>query len=94
MLSQLPIDLAKVKKEDLDREILRAGMVAELDAINFYEQMAALTENDDIRKVLLDIAKEEKTHMGEFQTLLLREDKEQKEELKEGEEEVEELLKK
>jgi rubrerythrin len=94
MLSQLPIDLAKVKKEDLDREILRAGMIAELDAINFYEQMAALTENENIRKVLLDIAKEEKTHMGEFQTLLLMEDEEQKEELKEGEEEVEELLEK
>ncbi len=92
MLSQMPIDLAKVKKEDLDREILRAGMIAELDAINFYEQMAGLTENKGIRKVLLDIAKEEKTHMGEFQTLLLKEDEEQKEELKEGEEEVEELL--
>jgi hypothetical protein len=92
MLSQLPIDLAKVNKEDLDREILRAGMIAELDAINFYEQMAALTENEDIRRVLLDIAKEEKTHMGEFQVLLLKEDEEQKEELKEGEEEVEELL--
>jgi len=92
MLSQLPVDLAKVKKEDLDREILRAGMIAELDAINFYEQMAALTENENIRKVLLDIAKEEKTHMGEFQTLLLMEDEEQKEELKEGEEEIEELL--
>lgn len=88
----MPIDLAKVKKEDLDREILRAGMIAELDAINFYEQMAGLTENKGIRKVLLDIAKEEKTHMGEFQTLLLKEDEEQKEELKEGEEEVEELL--
>lgn len=94
MLSQLPIDLSKVKKEDIDREILRAGMIAELDAINFYEQMAALTENDNIRKVLLDIAKEEKTHMGEFQTLLLMEDEEQKEELKAGEEEVEELLEK
>jgi rubrerythrin len=92
MLSQMPIDLAKVKKEDLDCEILRAGIIAELDAINFYEQMAALTENEGIRKVLLDIAKEEKTHMGEFQTLLLKEDEEQKEELKEGEEEVEELL--
>jgi rubrerythrin len=92
MLSQLPIDLAKVNKEDLDREILRAGMIAELDAINFYEQMAALTENKDIRRVLLDIAKEEKTHMGEFQVLLLKKDEEQKEELKEGEEEVEELL--
>jgi len=94
MLSQLPTNLAKLKKEDLDREILRAGMIAELDAINFYEQMAALTENEDIRKVLLDIAKEEKTHMGEFQTLLLKEDEEQREELKEGEEEVEELLEK
>jgi rubrerythrin len=92
MLSQLPIDLAKVNKEDMDREILRAGMIAELDAINFYEQMAALTENEDLRKVLLDITKEEKTHMGEFQTLLLKEDKEQKGELKKGEEEVAELL--
>jgi rubrerythrin len=94
MLSQMPIDLARVRKEDLDREILRAGMIAELDAINFYEQMAAMTEKGDIRKVLLDIAKEEKTHMGEFQALLLKEDEEQKEELKEGEEEVEELLEK
>jgi rubrerythrin len=92
MLSQLPIDLAKVKKEELDREILRAGMIAELDAINLYEQMAALAENEVIRRVLLEIAKEEKTHVGEFQTLLLKEDKEQKEELKEGEEEVGELL--
>jgi rubrerythrin len=94
MLSQLPINLARVKKEDLDREILRAGLIAELDAINLYEQMAALTGNETIRKVLLDIAKEEKTHVGEFQTLLLREDEEQKEELKEGEGEVEELLEK
>jgi len=94
MLSQMPVDLSKVSKKDVDREILRAGMIAELDAVNFYEQMAALTENGDIRKVLLDIAKEEKTHMGEFQALLLKNDGEQKEELKEGEKEVEELLEK
>ncbi|HCS48180.1 MAG: rubrerythrin [Candidatus Aminicenantes bacterium RBG_19FT_COMBO_58_17] len=92
MLSQMPIDLAKVKKEEVDREILRAGMIAELDAINFYEQMAALTQSPDLKTILLDIAKEEKTHMGEFQTLLLRKDREQKEELKEGEKEVEELV--
>jgi rubrerythrin len=88
----MPIDLAKVKKEEVDREILRAGMIAELDAINFYEQMAALTQSPDLKTILLDIAKEEKTHMGEFQTLLLRKDREQKEELKEGEKEVNELL--
>jgi len=91
MLSKLPLNLEKIKKEDLDKEILRAGIIAELDAINLYEQMAAITENEDIRKILLDIAKEEKTHVGEFQTLLLKKDKEQERELEEGKEEVEEL---
>lgn len=32
----------------------------------------------------MDIAKEEKMHMGEFQTLLLQEDKEQVKKLEEG----------
>ncbi|MBZ9569871.1 demethoxyubiquinone hydroxylase family protein [Patescibacteria group bacterium] len=91
MLSQIPINLEKIKKEDLDREILRVGIIAELDAVNLYEQMAAMTENENIKKILLDIAKEEKTHVGEFQTLLLKEDSEQKKELEEGKKEVEEL---
>lgn len=92
MLSQIPIKLDKVKKEDIDKEILRTGIIAELDAINLYEQMAAMTENEDIRKILLDIAREEKTHVGEFQTLLLIEDEEQVKELEEGKKEVEEEL--
>lgn len=88
MLSRIPIDLEKIKKEDLNKEILRSGIIAELDAINLYEQMAALTTNENIRKILLDVAKEEKTHVGEFQALLLREDKEQERELEEGGKEV------
>ncbi|GAB4409329.1 MAG: methyltransferase [Thermodesulfovibrionales bacterium] len=91
MLSQIPLNLEKIKQKDIDREILRAGIIAELDAINLYEQMAAMTSNKNIKKILLDIAKEEKTHVGEFQTLLLREDKEQVEELEHGEREVGEL---
>ena len=90
MLSKIPLDLEKVAKGSLDKEILRAGIIAELDAINLYEQMAALTANKNIKKILLDIAREEKTHVGEFQTLLLVEDKEQEKELKEGRKEVEE----
>ena len=43
--------------------------------------MAVMTKNELIKKMLLDIAKEEKTHMGEFQTLLLKEDDEQLKEL-------------
>lgn len=92
MLSQIPIKLDNLNKKDIDREILRVGMIAELDAINLYEQMAAMTTNKDIKKILLDIAKEEKTHVGEFQTLLLREDKEQGRELEGGKREVKELI--
>lgn len=91
MLSKIPIDLGTIKKKDLEKEILRVGIIAELDAINLYEQMAAMTENENIRRILLDIAKEEKAHVGEFQALLLKEDEEQTKELEEGKKEVDEL---
>lgn len=91
MLANTPIDLKKVKDGELVKEILRLGIIAELDAINLYEQLAAMTDRKDIKEVLLDIAKEEKTHVGEFQELLLREDKEQVDELKHGKKEVEEI---
>ena len=91
MLSKIPIDLEKMKKGDLDKEILRVGIIAELDAVSLYEQLAAMTDNENIKKVLFDIAKEEKTHVGEFQALLLKEDKEQVKELEEGRKEVDEL---
>lgn len=87
----MPLKLDKVKKEDLDKEILRLGMIAELDAVSLYEQMAAMTKDNGIRKVLLNIAKEEKTHIGEFQALLLKIDKEQVRELEKGKKEIEEL---
>ncbi|MBE3138777.1 MAG: rubrerythrin [Actinobacteria bacterium] len=93
MLSSIPVDLSKVKKENIDKEILRLGMIAELDAVNLYEQLAAYTSNTDIKKVVLDIAREEKTHMGEFQTLLLMLDKQQVKELEEGKKEVAKELK-
>ena len=93
MMSQIPVDFKELKKEVLDNEILRIGMIAELDAINLYEQLAVMTENKKIKEVLLDIAKEEKTHMGEFQALLLTLDKEQLSELEKGKKEVNELTK-
>lgn len=90
----MPIDLSKVKKENLEKEILRAGIIAELDAISLYEQLADMTKDNDTRKVLLDIAKEEKTHVGEFLALLLKIDEEQVQELEEGKKEVKELTEK
>ena len=58
MLSKIPTDLAKVKKEDLNKEILRLGMMAELDAVSLYEQVAITTTNRKIKAALLDISKE------------------------------------
>ncbi len=92
MLSQIPIDLEKVGKKDIDKEILRVAVIAELDATSLYEQLASMTESENLKKVLLEVAREEKTHVGEFQALLLKEDKEQEQELAKGKAEVDELI--
>ncbi|MEN6592003.1 MAG: ferritin family protein [Methanobacterium sp.] len=91
VMAKLPIDIGKIGKEDLERELLRFAIIAELDAVNLYEEMANLTDNEEIKAVLLDVAQEEKTHVGEFQTLLLMFDEEQVQELEKGKKEVEEL---
>ena len=92
MLSKIPIKVEKIAEENLDKQVLRAAIIAELDAVNLYEQLASLTGNSYIRTILLNIAKEEKTHVGEFQTLLLKFDAQQKEELTKGKKEVEEIV--
>ncbi|MGQ9689065.1 MAG: demethoxyubiquinone hydroxylase family protein [Desulfobaccales bacterium] len=92
MLSKIPFDQSKLTKANLNQEILRVAIIAELDAINLYEQLAALTDDPNLKKVFLDIAKEEKTHVGEFQAMLLRLDQQQVEELAHGQEEIEELV--
>ncbi len=91
MLSEIPIDLDKISQEDLDKEILRKSVIAELDAIDLYEQMAHMTNDKNLKKVLLDVAKEEKEHVGEFQEMLARRDPELVEEMEEGKEEVKEM---
>jgi rubrerythrin len=53
-----------------------------------------MATNKVVRKVLLDVAKEEKTHVGELQALLLMSDKQQTEELEKGRKEIKELLEK
>ncbi len=91
MLSQLPLNLNKVSRENIDKQITRLGMMAELDAVSLYEQLAAMTENEKVKKALLDIAREEKTHIGEFEALLLELDQEQVKELEEGKREISEI---
>ena len=53
-----------------DQEILRISISSELSAINLYKQLANKAQDPKIREILLDIAKEEQVHVGEFQALL------------------------
>lgn len=76
LLSEIPIDLERVKQGDINKETLRAAIIAELDAINLYEEMANLTDNENLKTVLLDIAREEKVHVAMFQTVLMEVDEE------------------
>lgn len=93
MMSKNPLDLVpgrKLSREEV-AEALRLSITAELDAINLYLQLARAIDDEKVRKVFEDIAREEKTHVGEFLALLKYLDPEQVKELKKGEEEVEEL---
>ena len=83
-----PIESDKLTDIDIDRQILRSAIISELDAISLYEQLSSNTKNDKLKKILLDVAKEEKTHVGEFQAMLIELDSEQKTELKTGEDEI------
>ena len=93
MLAVNPLTMARDKpfsKKEL-AEAIRLAIIAELDAVNLYEQMASLIEDEKFKKVFLDVANEEKTHIGEFLALLLELDPEQVDEIRKGFKEVKEL---
>jgi uncharacterized linocin/CFP29 family protein len=92
-MSKHPLDLPqgrKLSKEEV-AEALRLSVIAELDAINLYLQLARAIDDERYRRVFEDIAKEEKTHVGEFLSLLKTLDPEQVGELARGAEEVKKL---
>ncbi|RLG73333.1 MAG: rubrerythrin [Thermoprotei archaeon] len=93
MLAKNPLELVpkKLSKDEIV-EALRLAIIAELDAINLYMQLARSINDERIKKVFEDIAGEEKTHVGEFLALLKMLDEEQVKELEKGEREVKELI--
>lgn len=82
----------KITKEELIRAI-RLFISAEYEAIQLYEEIAEATDDPLAKKVLYDIANEEKVHAGEFLRLLKELYKEEEEFYKKGEKEVEEMIK-
>jgi len=92
-MSKNPLDVPRDRKfttEELT-EALRLSIIAELDAVNMYLQFARACGDEKVRKVFEDIAREEKTHVGEFLALLKKLDAEQASQLNSGEREVEKL---
>lgn len=89
LMSSIPTDINKIKGPKKEMEILRAAIIAEYDAINLYQQMAEISLNAEVKNVLLDIANEEKQHIGEFETLLKKFDSDHEKFKRKGKEEVE-----
>lgn len=87
MMSNIPTE----KKGNIDNQLLRIGILSELDAINLYEQLAELATDETVKAMFLDIAKEESIHQGEFLAKLEESDEGTEEGLESGEEEEENL---
>lgn len=92
MMGKNPLDLTEKKlSKDEIVDAIRIAIIAELDAVNLYLQIARAVDDEKIKKVFEDVAKEEKTHVGEFLALLKNLDREQESEILKGAEEVKEL---
>lgn len=70
---------------------LRLDLSAEMEAIHLYQAHADATNNELVRKVLLDIADEERVHAGEFQRLIKILLQDEEELLAEGAQEVNDM---
>lgn len=91
--SKDPVEIVREKKLTKEEiiSVLRDDIAAEIDAINFYLSQARLIDDKKVKSVLMDIAREEKIHLGEFLTLLEELDPEQKKSIESGRKEVKEF---
>lgn len=80
----------KITKEELIRAI-RLNIAAEHEATHIYMAHADATDDPLAKKVLIDIANEERVHAGEFQRLLKYLDPDEEQFYADGAREVEEM---
>jgi rubrerythrin len=80
----------KLTHEELIRAI-RLNLAAEHEAIHLYMAHAEATDHPLARKVLIDVANEERVHAGEFERLLEILTGDEQHWLAEGREEVDEM---
>jgi rubrerythrin len=78
----------KMTKSELVRA-LRLNLAAELEAVHLYTSHAEAADDPLTKKMLLDVADEERVHAGEFLELIRRLAPEEQQLLDEGSREVE-----
>jgi len=86
------LEVVKTPDKLTDRELTRAirdAIIAEEGAIKHYETVVDATDNATAKKILQDIADEEKVHVGELQKLLSNMLPDEEAKLEEGAKEVE-----
>jgi rubrerythrin len=83
----------KVTQEELIRAI-RYSIAAEYEAIQLYMQLAEATDNEKAKAVFVDVANEEREHVGEFLRVLRELAPDEERYYQQGSEEVEQLFKK
>jgi len=81
----------KLSHSELIRAI-RFMVAAEYEAVQLYMQLAESTDNKLAKKVLVDIADEERVHAGEFLALLKQLAPDEEKFYEEGTEEVQEMI--
>ena len=81
----------KLDKNELLRAI-RFSLASEFEAIQLYEQLKESIDNVDCKKILEEIADDEKVHAGNFIYLIEHLSEHEKEHYDEGREEAREIL--
>jgi len=77
-------DRSVLSKETLDKKRAIDSLREELEAVDFYNQRADATNNEELKAVLIHNANEEKEHAAMLIEWLRRNDPEFDKELKEG----------
>lgn len=78
-----------------DKEILQAlrySIASESESIQIYEQIMEAVDNKLVKKVMQDVADEEKEHIGEFRKLIEELYPDELDHYDEGAQEVEEMM--
>jgi len=90
-LNEIMKEVPQYDEPTTDKELLRQAIIAELDAVDLYEFMARKAQNRWVKKVLLEVAKEEKHHIHEFEEMLEKVDKEYKGQEAEADQELRDM---